>query len=161
MFTPSPSPPPPPAATVVPLSPINNNRTSALRASLRMKKPAVSDLFYSPPKPIPPAKPSYMSMNRSNTSLQFSALNKAPAPAPQPPPPLAPKPSRPSVLQLFTSALSRSAAKPPSAKPSHHQSPETRCDPEGLESKLSGSSCTGYTPALVAPAAPPKSKTNR
>lgn len=153
-----PSPPPirrviePPVA--VTLTPINNNRTSALRASLRMKNPftSMASSFQSNPvKPsmtrqptyVPPSPPAQKNLNTNSGSS--SSINS--------------NTKRPTVLQLFTSAFSRPSPVAPAKNRGHQVSSSTghvgqgrRSEPEGLESKLTTGSCYNYsTPTKVKP----------
>ena len=159
---PPPSPPPP----LVTLTPINNNRTSALRASLRNKTNTSlndsSSFSYVPKSPKPAPKSTSLSMMRSTPA----PAPVAPAPAPAPVVQVTPtaKSSRPSVLQLFTSAFSRSTPSPASSvsgggnstltnnnkvKSGLFSTPGRRCEPEGLESKVPVSSCNSSYPPIV------------
>lgn len=153
-----PSPPPirrviEPPPVAVTLTPINNNRTSALRASLRMKNPftSMASSFQSNPvKPsmtrqptyVPPSPPAHKNFNTSNSGSSSSINTK-----------------RPTVLQLFTSAFSRPSPVAPAKHRGHQVSSSTghvgqgrRSEPEGLESKLTTGSCYNYsTPTKVKP----------
>ena len=145
------------APIAVTLTPISNNRASALRASLRMKNP-FSNLSSSFQPPV--------------YERQAVTVSKSP-----PPPPSASATSgankRPTVLQLFTSAFSRpspvhnnnkkttttttTTTKTPNPSQFQYQSPAynynnnnkqsttsqqgRRSEPEGVESKLMTASC--------------------
>ncbi|KAI9552509.1 hypothetical protein GHT06_022875 [Daphnia sinensis] len=153
-----PSPPPirrvvepPPVRRVVDpplavtLTPLNNNRTSALRASLRMKNPftSMASSFQSNPTP---AKPT---LARQPTLV-----------APASPPATT---KRPTVLQLFTSAFSRPSPVAPAKNRGNTTTSSLsvgqlgqgrRSEPEGVESKLMTGSCYNYS-------APSKMKSSR
>lgn len=142
-----PSPPPirrlvvePPPVSVT-LTPINNNRTSALRASLRMKNPftsMASSFGTTNPgnKPIAvnrqPILPHQSSANHNNNSSSTASTK------------------RPTVLQLFTSAFSRPSPVAPAKNRGNTFSAGQlgqgrRSEPEGVESKLMTGSCYNYS----------------
>ena len=148
-----PSPPPirrtdPPVA--VTLTPLNNNRASALRASLRMKNPfsSMSTSFGSPVK------------QQQTTSLSRQPTLVPAKPAPPPPAAAVNNNKRPTVLQLFTSAFSRPSPVAPaknrgtvtSTLSAGHLGQGRRSEPEGVESKLMTGSCYNYTtPTKIKP----------
>jgi hypothetical protein len=156
--------PPPPVRRVteppvaVTLTPLNNNRTSALRASLRMKNPFTSmassfqsnnsntlnkPTLHRQPTLVAPASPS------QSTTSSSTANNK-----------------RPTVLQLFTSAFSRPSPVAPAKNRGNTTTTTStlsvgqlgqggqgrRVEPEGVESKLMTGSCYNYlAPSKIKP----------
>ncbi|XP_057380824.1 mucin-2-like isoform X3 [Daphnia carinata] len=124
----------PPVA--VTLTPLNNNRTSALRASLRMKNPftSMASSFQSNPTPT---KPTVVRQPTLVAPASPSAATK-----------------RPTVLQLFTSAFSRPSPVAPAKNRGNTATSSLtvgqlgqgrRSEPEGVESKLMTGSCYNYS----------------
>lgn len=143
-------PPPPVRRAVDPplavtLTPLNNNRTSALRASLRMKNPFTS----------------MASSFQSNSTPAKSTLTRQPTLVVPSSSPSTTK--RPTVLQLFTSAFSRPSPVAPAKNRGNGITTTSslsigqlgqgrRSEPEGVESKLMTGSCHNYsTPSKIKP----------
>ncbi|EFX74602.1 hypothetical protein DAPPUDRAFT_251748 [Daphnia pulex] len=148
-------PPPPPVRRVteppvaVTLTPLNNNRTSALRASLRMKNPFTS-MASSFQSNHPPNKP----LQRQPTLVAPASLPASSSSA------AASTNKRPTVLQLFTSAFSRPSPVAPAKNRGNTTSTLSigqlgqgrRVEPEGVESKLMTGSCYNYpAPSKIKP----------